>query len=201
MRNSAKKKPVQKPIKSQSAYSGQTTLRPLNDTTASNRSFDFLINQLEYVTLFRTETFKRLSLVLAFSSFMFLLLVSEVTYAYANDLWHDTFIIGITIGAFIIFTVIWVFTIDLLRAKVMDKTSLMIPSRILELGRKGYEDSIHSKVVRDFECMLIQEIYAVSQAERQRSIVVELILRALTILYFLVITNSLRIAYLQIKPE
>lgn len=83
----------------------------------------------------------------------------------------------------------------------MDKTSLMIPSRILELGRGGYEASIYSKAVKDYKYILIQEIYAVSQAEKQRSRVLGWILRALTILYFLVITNSLRIAFLQIKPK
>jgi hypothetical protein len=196
MRSSAKQKRGQKPVRSQSVCPEQTTPAPLNDTAGSDRSFDFLIHQLEYVTLFRTETFKRLSLVLAFSSFIFFLLVSEAIYAQKNAL-YDNFIIAITVAAFFIFTVIWLLTIYLLSPIVIDKTSLMIPSGILGLRKEQYEAEVNSKAVEDYKCILIREIYAVSRAEKRRSRILDWLLRALTILYILVIVNSVMIAYVQ----
>jgi hypothetical protein len=200
-RNSVKKKPGQKPIKNQPVCSEQATSLPMNDMADLDRSFDFLIHQLEYVTLSRSETFKRLSLVLAFSSFIFLLLTQEVIYAFRNDLWHNVYIIAITIAAFLIFTVIWGLTVIFLKPIVVDKESKMITSKILALGREGYEAEIHSKTIKDYKSILVQEIYAVSEAEKRRSGVLRVILWALTVLYILVIINSLVIANLEIKSR
>ena len=196
MKNSAKKRLRQKPIKIQSICPEQPTPPPLNATATSDKSFDFLIHQLDYVTLFRTETFRRLSLVLVFSSFIFFLLVSEATYAYNKDL-YEGFIIAITVVAFFLFTIIWLLTAYFLSSMVIDKTSLMIPSRILKMGIEDYEASVHNKAVEDYKHILIREIYAVSRAEKRRSIILDWILRALTILYILVLVNSLMIAYVQ----
>ncbi len=196
-----KKKPGQKPIKNQPVCSEQATSLPMNDMADLDRSFDFLIHQLEYVTLSRSETFKRLSLVLAFSSFIFLLLTQEVIYAFRNDLWHNVYIIAITIAAFLIFTVIWGLTVIFLKPIVVDKESKMITSKILALGREGYEAEIHSKTIKDYKSILVQEIYAVSEAEKRRSGVLRVILWALTVLYILVIINSLVIANLEIKSR
>lgn len=196
VRNTSRKKPTQKQSRSQPVCPEQIPPPPPNATATPDRAFDFLIYQLEYVTLFRTETFRRLSLTLGLSSVIFLLLVSETSYVYLNEL-YDRPIIVITIAAFSIFTLILLLAANFLSSMVMDKGSLMIPSRILKKGKKNYKTRVYNKAVEDYKRILIREIYAVSRAEKHRSIILSLILRALVILYVLVFINSLLIVKVQ----
>lgn len=165
------------------------TNHPFYDT-----EFNFLIHQHEYVTLLRTESSKRLNLVIVFSSFLFIMFASETGYAYENNLLFGA-VLWLAILVIINISIIGIFAFRLLLPITVDAESVMIPDAIFTKfsSKEHYDSFIREQDVNSLISIITQEIYAVALAEDVRKQSLKYIIYFMASLYFLLLTYSVAI--------